>query len=1430
VGESRRQRRHPALTALKWLVRLVVWSIGVAAGVTALAAMVLQTGWGRERLRRVIVRVVSEQVDGSVAIDKLRVGLDGHIELDGVSIVSHDVEVVRLRHAEVDWVWLPLLLGRVHITTANVDGLDVRQPAGPLLRPKGESSSGGALDIRLDQANVTGWSFTSAGGTRVNGDAWLAARVSLPAGGVVSVEVTLLPSRVSAHGASFNVRGQMSLVGDVMRVHGVDVANAGAHLVAPEAVMDLASGKVDGSVTVTASADEVARRLPGLSWLGAVSLTAGVTRASAHDALAARLTGRAAGAQLNLLAHVPAAGEPIDASLQLSGFAPSLLDARVPRGTISGTLTVRDLRPASLEGKVDALLVGRLGGVRIDAFHLSLSRRGAAARGTLVLRTDQGSADAQATVRLPADGPPVIESSHLTGSFPDAALLAGRLLPVPVSGAAHDIDLRLSGTPDNLAVAGTAVLDHPRVASAGADSLALTVDLQGLPRRARGKVQVSAQGLGDRDRPQLAAGRLAVDATIADAGHTFDLGVDGTAVGPLDEIHARGRLRLGATTRVTLGEEQIRTRDVVWRGIGGEIQIDAAGGITVYDVALASPIARIIASGRLDPARGAGRGQARRRGEPKQGTLELQLGAVDIAGVERLLAPERVAALPLRGTLNLATRLTRQGAALDVKVDGSVQGFAWRPDMAPLDITADLDLAGGEVSAGIKIADGVGEVELTATADAPLDPTDAAAWRKLDPADALRSAKIAFHKLDLARTVALAGAPGVVAGFLDGTVVLPAHRGRVDELVVDLSGSELLCPGWRAPFDLGVAATWTARPGLVDAHLKLATKGVAIARLDGGVVLDVVELWHGGAASIADARGHAQLTLEKTPLTVLSQLGLARAPAANPDAPANLPSFSGGAAAGAAPRRLAGTVDATLVLDGKIGDPSGKLRADLANVVLFGLRLETMALEAQGDQRHVAASLHVGAEGGERLDAQGEVTRRGDDIGLEVTASARRLPLGFLRSFARDEVNPLSAADGRLDAEIALGGTLAAPRGQVSATFTDARFLLGDDIERIDHGALEVRTDGHTLELVKLDATAGQGKLQAHGTAELDDRGPARVGLDLTAERFSFLAGATVVEVTTDLHLQGQRGGRGWDSTATLRRTTVALPRSQDQGTLQPLGALQDVVFVDRRAADRAAREAARASRPVSTTSRLTIETPDEVHLVSPEVDATLRSRSLAAVAGDGRATLAGDVEVTGGQVIIQERTWDIRKAHASFDGSYPVDAAIDVLLSHDFDAATVDIGLSGTLRQPQVAITSTPGIYDDQQLLAIVMGGEPDDPGQGLASHAVGAAAAGLGANLVLGPVRRAIREVLPLDVLRLTVENSAATGDWQLGFQAGFHVTKDFMLTLHYRGQSTTATSLENVYEGTFEWNVVRHWLLEGRFGDQGIGGLDLLWSFRR
>ena len=116
-----------------------------------------------------------------------------------------------------------------------------------------------------------------------------------------------------------------------------------------------------------------------------------------------------------------------------------------------------------------------------------------------------------------------------------------------------------------------------------------------------------------------------------------------------------------------------------------------------------------------------------------------------------------------------------------------------------------------------------------------------------------------------------------------------------------------------------------------------------------------------------------------------------------------------------------------------------------------------------------------------------------------------------------------------------------------------------------------------------------------------------------------------------------------------------------------------------------------------------------------------------------------------------------------------------EVRLAHEFKTAILYISLDGTLSRPRLRLSSDPAVYDDAQLLGFVLGGDPDDPA--LADRRLDDRATGVASGLVVSQVRNRLRQVLPVDVLRVELAEDPS-GSQGARFEIGKWLTDNLLI----------------------------------------------------
>lgn len=168
--------------------------------------------------------------------------------------------------------------------------------------------------------------------------------------------------------------------------------------------------------------------------------------------------------------------------------------------------------------------------------------------------------------------------------------------------------------------------------------------------------------------------------------------------------------------------------------------------------------------------------------------------------------------------------------------------------------------------------------------------------------------------------------------------------------------------------------------------------------------------------------------------------------------------------------------------------------------------------------------------------------------------------------------------------------------------------------------------------------------------------------------------------------------------------------------------------------------------------------------------------------------------------------------------------ALLDVDALYRHPEAEVRLHVGGSTRRPRLSL-SAPGLSESETLALVVLGSS--QIGGRAESQTVARAAGTEGASLVsslgLSVAQEGLREILP-GTVALVVEpgtSGLASGRIRAGQQLSDRLYAEAEVNVG-------AAPNENTYEVRTEYRISRRWDLESFYGDKGVAGLDLLWSY--
>jgi autotransporter translocation and assembly factor TamB len=513
--------------------------------------------------------------------------------------------------------------------------------------------------------------------------------------------------------------------------------------------------------------------------------------------------------------------------------------------------------------------------------------------------------------------------------------------------------------------------------------------------------------------------------------------------------------------------------------------------------------------------------------------------------------------------------------------------------------------------------------------------------------------------------------------------------------------------------------------------------------------------------------------------------------------------------------------------------PSGRAHLAIDNAQVDKVQFRQVALDGEGDKGRLAARVALRQVTGGQLDGSLSVERSQRDR-LRAYVTGKDLDVGFLRLFLTNVRELAGIAQLSMTAE----GSVAAPRFRASLsvdkgrvgvtgqpTFQDVRLNATLEPGRADLHRIQMRSGGGTLE--------GKGWALLGGAGGLSPRSTV-----FTAHAHRFLvaaAGSTGARIDGDVAVNAALREDVLSGKVEIPDANVWLPKGPTTGggrDLQKIGPHADVHFVDQTAIAAAERDREKKRQAAAEALKLAVRaTAKPVYIRGKDLDLEVRSdiRIGTVPSGPhaGAPTISGGIHIPRGRINVQGQRFDFEHGHVTFNGSSEIDPELDLKLTRQYPEALVVIELRGTPRKPQLRMSSDPAVYDQAQIVSLILTGQPGgQPSTGKSFDPTAAVT-----TAVLSKLADKVAPALGLDVMRVEGqevknEKGEATGDTDTRVEVGKYVTERiYMSYAHVFGAPDNA----NQNEAHVEYRMTRRLVMETVFGDAGQGGLDTLWTYR-
>lgn len=537
---------------------------------------------------------------------------------------------------------------------------------------------------------------------------------------------------------------------------------------------------------------------------------------------------------------------------------------------------------------------------------------------------------------------------------------------------------------------------------------------------------------------------------------------------------------------------------------------------------------------------------------------------------------------------------------------------------------------------------------------------------------------------------------------------------------------------------------------------------------------------------------------------------------------------------------LEARLEGELELGGTLSRPLAKARLLASDVVGEGRMLGDVAVRAEygggGLQTQTVATL---ASGGSaqidaiaQLDLGFEALRKGLDtaaIPIDLRAQASALNLALL-----DLLPGIRRAGGLLSMDGTIEGTLGSPRPRGEIAIRQGRATI-DGFGSYRGVQLDAQATDVLVEVKRLVARAGRGSVEASARAERSAAGePYRLAAKLIARDFPVPVKDQVIGTLTaeTSSVTGSIGVEALELDLRLRNAELMLAERVPRD-LQSLDQHPDIVVVRSRGEriDGAAPERPGAAQTQPYRLQLHLEAPRNLWVKSSDIVVEAGADVTAQIVGS-EVDLSGLVEVKRARVDALGRKFEIdpvdprlQSTHARlrFTGATPADAQIEVLAAHENqrEQVLVNVGVTGTLRRPKIALSSEPPLEEAQIVTLLATGRLELKRGTGAVS--TGSTAATALTALITDRLRKTVASQLPSaflpDVLQVEIGQTTQV-------EAGMYLT-DRLYLGYTHDFGARIDRGENLNEVRLEYQLTPSTSVEAFGGDAGSAAGELVWT---
>ncbi|WP_432695076.1 translocation/assembly module TamB domain-containing protein [Marinobacterium sp. YM272] len=463
------------------------------------------------------------------------------------------------------------------------------------------------------------------------------------------------------------------------------------------------------------------------------------------------------------------------------------------------------------------------------------------------------------------------------------------------------------------------------------------------------------------------------------------------------------------------------------------------------------------------------------------------------------------------------------------------------------------------------------------------------------------------------------------------------------------------------------------------------------------------------------------------------------------------------------------------------------------------LSFDTAAINLQGNEKQASARLNVPLhELSGALNASVEVQ---DPLAAARLDGQFSLELPDLKA-----LNVLSSEvvvqSGQARADIRLAGTAAQPSLKGVFNLSEGDIELPGAGVRIQEISLDLR-DANTADKLLLSGSvrSGDGSLALNG-----EIWPLQNRIEATLKGEGFQAVNTPelsVQVSPDMTLNASPERVSVGGVLAVPNALIKPPKPSVNAARRS----QDLVVVEEGQGDA-------QSRGPELDVDLRVELGENVRVDAFGFDGLLQGALRVQQQGKGVARGTGRVGVASGSYELYGQKLNISRGGVLFSGGPLTNPGLDLRVDREIDDVSVGAIVSGTLRNPDMELTSTPAMPDNQILSYLILGRPPESASAGERELMMRMALSLAGGNKVAGR----LQETFNVDELGFASGDNAD----ETSFYIGKYLSPDLYIKYGVGLGDTLNTFL-------VRYRLTTRWLLESENSSEASGG-DLIYSFER